>query len=70
MERSTSYIFGFAGVVCFVCGVLVSSAAVSLKPLQEVNATLDRQKKVLIVAGLLEVGSSATSDEIAKLFGA
>ena len=68
MERSSTYIVGFAAVVCLVCGVLVSSAAVSLKDRQERNALLDRQKKVLIVAGLLENGTDATPDEIQSLF--
>jgi Na+-transporting NADH:ubiquinone oxidoreductase subunit C len=43
----------FAVLVCLVCAVLVSSAAVGLKDKQLQNEILDRQKKVLDVAGLL-----------------
>jgi Na+-transporting NADH:ubiquinone oxidoreductase subunit C len=68
MERSNAYIIGFAAAVCLVCGVLVSSAAVSLKDRQETNAVLDRQKKVLIVGGLLENGAPVTPEEIQTLF--
>ncbi|MEJ2604310.1 MAG: Na(+)-translocating NADH-quinone reductase subunit C [Gammaproteobacteria bacterium] len=39
-----------------VCSVLVSAAAVILRPLQEQNETLNRKKNVLLVAGLLEPG--------------
>lgn len=39
-----------------VCSVLVSAAAVMLRPLQEQNETLNRKKNVLLVAGLLEPG--------------
>jgi len=68
MERSSTYIVGFAASVCLVCGVLVSSAAVSLKDKQVQNAILDKQKKVLIVGGLLDNGTAATPAEIQTLF--
>ena len=42
--------------VALVCSVLVSAAAVILKPQQEKNETLFRQKIVLEVAGLYEPG--------------
>jgi Na+-transporting NADH:ubiquinone oxidoreductase subunit C len=41
-----------------VCSVLVSSAAVMLKPLQDRNAELARKSRILEVAGLLEPGRS------------
>jgi Na+-transporting NADH:ubiquinone oxidoreductase subunit C len=68
MERSSTYIVGFAAVICLVCGVLVSSAAVSLKDKQKKNAVLDRQKKVLIVGGLLENGAKTSEEQIQTLF--
>jgi Na+-transporting NADH:ubiquinone oxidoreductase subunit C len=68
MERSSTYIVGFAAVVCLVCGVLVSGAAVSLKSKQVENAALDKQKKVLIVGGLLENETTASPEEIQALF--
>ena len=51
--------------VALVCSVLVSAAAVILKPQQEENETLFRQKIVLQVAGLYEPGV-----DIAKRFAA
>ena len=38
--------------VCFVCSVVVSATAVVLKPQQEANRALDRNKNILIAAGL------------------
>lgn len=47
-----------AAVLCVVCSIIVSSAAVLLRPLQEENALLDKQRNVLAAAGLLEVGDT------------
>ena len=46
--------------VCLVCSILVSVAAVALKPAQTTNRVLDRKQNVLVAAGLLPEG--ATSD--------
>ncbi len=70
MQRDSAlYIVGFCAAVCLVCSVLVSSAAVGLKPLQEKNQLLDRQRKVLAVSGLLEEGKG-TDAEVQALFAA
>jgi Na+-transporting NADH:ubiquinone oxidoreductase subunit C len=37
--------------LCFVCALIVSSAAVFLKPMQEQNMKLDKQKNILKAAG-------------------
>jgi Na+-transporting NADH:ubiquinone oxidoreductase subunit C len=42
--------------VCLVCSILVSSAAVLLKPIQKQNEALGRQKEILKVAGLYQPG--------------
>ncbi|MDG1462609.1 MAG: Na(+)-translocating NADH-quinone reductase subunit C [Gammaproteobacteria bacterium] len=42
-----------AFLLCLACSLLVSTAAVYLRPLQEVNKTLDIKKNILDVAGLL-----------------
>ncbi len=39
--------------LCFVCAILVSFAAVALRPLQVANKALDMKKNILDVAGLL-----------------
>ena len=67
-QHSTGYMFGFAAGVCLVCSIIVSGAAVSLKPLQEENKLLDKQKKVLIVAGLMREGEEVSNEEIGKRF--
>ena len=43
--------------LCLVCAVLVSFAAVALKPLQVNNKELDMKRNILDVAGLLEEGT-------------
>lgn len=40
--------------LCIVCSVIVSTAAVMLKPAQEVNKTLDRKRNILAAAGMLD----------------
>lgn len=41
-----------AAGVCIFCSVFVATAAIFLKPVQEVNKTLDRNRNILIAAGL------------------
>ena len=67
-QYSNAYIIGFATAVCLVCSIVVSTAAVALRERQDRNKVLDRQIKVLIVAGVLEEGESATAEEIERLF--
>ena len=45
-----------AFLLCIVCSVLVSTAAVKLKPLQEKNKALSTKKNILQAAGLMEEG--------------
>ncbi|WP_439101678.1 Na(+)-translocating NADH-quinone reductase subunit C [Congregibacter sp.] len=51
-------ILGVALALCIVCSVIVSTAAVVLKPAQEANKTLDRKRNILQAAGMLEEGRS------------
>jgi Na+-transporting NADH:ubiquinone oxidoreductase subunit C len=55
-----------AGVLCFVCSIIVSITVVTLKPLQEKNAEIDFKKNVLNAAGMLKEGADveATFDKI------
>ncbi len=50
-----------AFVLCLVCSVLVSGAAVVLRPLQEANRALDRKRNVLEAAKLLS-GETAVDE--------
>jgi len=68
MQNSVGYIIGFCVAVCLVCSVIVSFSAVGLKEKQDVNKLLDKQTKVLTVAGLLEEGAAADSATVQDLF--
>lgn len=57
---------GVALAVCLVASVIVSFAAVQLKPLQQVNKLLDKQSNILSVAGIDLTGKSGS--EISELF--
>lgn len=65
---SLGYTVGFAAVVCLVCAVLVASAAVALRPLQQRNQLVDRLSKVLEVAALVEPGEELSADEVMARF--
>jgi len=47
-----------AVALCIVCSLVVSSAAVLLKPAQIKNKALDRKSNILAAAGMLEPGQS------------
>ncbi len=68
MPRSAWYTLGFAAVICLVCSVLVTSAAVTLEPRQDVNRALDKQKNVLEAAGLKEAGEKLSAEEVEERF--
>lgn len=57
--------FLVAAVLCIVCSVMVSSAAVALRDIQDKNALLDKRSNVLQAAGLVEKGASAEEIEAA-----
>ncbi|PRQ05971.1 Na(+)-translocating NADH-quinone reductase subunit C [Enhygromyxa salina] len=67
-KDTPGYIAGFAIAVCLVCSLGVSGAAIFLKDRQTENATVDRQKKVLDVAGLLRPDQNLANAEIQGLF--
>lgn len=51
-----------AVLLCLVCSIIVSTAAVKLKPTQIANQLLDKKKNILTVAGLTD--ESKTVDEL------
>lgn len=57
--------FTVALVLCVVCSLLVSGAAVGLKSIQTENRLLDKKKNVLLAAGLYDASKS-----IDEAFGA
>ena len=46
--------FAVAFGLCLMASILVSGAAVGLKPIQEINKALDKKKNILVAAGLFE----------------
>ncbi len=56
-----------AFLLCVVCSILVSGAAVILKPTQDANRILDRNKNILSAAGLYDPAVTPDS-EVTELF--
>ncbi|MEX1058134.1 MAG: Na(+)-translocating NADH-quinone reductase subunit C, partial [Natronospirillum sp.] len=57
-KESLSKTLTVAALLCIVCSVVVSMAAVLLRPAQEANRELDFRRNILAAAGLLEEGRS------------
>jgi Na+-transporting NADH:ubiquinone oxidoreductase subunit C len=53
--------------LCVICSVFISSAAVVLKPYQVANQLLDRNKNVLIAAGIFDSAINTDAD-VPRLF--
>ncbi|MDA1313189.1 MAG: Na(+)-translocating NADH-quinone reductase subunit C [Acidobacteria bacterium] len=68
MQHSVRYTILFAALVCVVCAILVSTAAVSLSDLQDANATLDKRKNMLSAAGLIEAGQPVSAQQVEEIF--
>jgi len=60
MSSSNSILktFVVATLLCIVCSVIVSGAAVSLRPTQQIQKALDKKKNILAAAGLFTPGMS------------
>lgn len=70
MSKMKDSIFGtflVAFVTCAVCSIFVASAAVLLKPIQEKNAELFKNKNILIACGLVQKGESVTAEKCQEL---
>ena len=57
-KDSISNTIRIAFLVCLVCSIVVSYAAISLKPLQQLNKTLEVKKNILAAAGLYDASKS------------
>lgn len=55
-KNSKAYTLLVATVICLAGSVLVSTAAVSLRPLQQANQAMDQRINILRVAGLYQPG--------------
>ena len=52
--------------LCLVCSVIVSTAAVVLKPKQEINKDIDKKRNILAAAGMWKEGASV-EEQFAKI---
>lgn len=57
-SRKKTYIVAF--VLCLICSIAVSAAAVLLKPVQDKNKQLDKQKNIVAIAQLAQEGQSVS----------
>lgn len=55
-KETVKHTFIVATVLCLVCAVVVSAAAVLLRPMQQANQLADIRSNILSVAGMLEPG--------------
>lgn len=55
-KERPGYVLMVATLVCVVCALLVSASVVVLRPVQDRNALLARQRNILEVAGLYQAG--------------
>ncbi len=55
--------------LCVVCSIVVSGTAVILKPMQDANRVLDRNKNILSAAGLYDPAVHSDED-VAEMFAA
>lgn len=55
-SRKKTFIVAF--VLCLICSIAVSSAAVLLKPIQDKNKQLDKQRNIVAIADLAKEGMS------------
>ena len=67
-KETVSQTLVVAFVLCIVCAVIVSSAAVILKPKQEANKELERKINILAAAGMME--EDADVDQLFSRFTA
>lgn len=63
---SMGYTVGVALILCVVCSLGVSVAAVALKDRQELNKTLDRQKNILDATGIAYAETGAPASELSR----
>lgn len=69
MDRnSTSYTLIFASIVTVVCAILLGVAATKLKPLQTINADVDKKSKILLALDEFDPKKPIPSKEVLAFF--
>ncbi|QDT35855.1 Na(+)-translocating NADH-quinone reductase subunit C [Stratiformator vulcanicus] len=67
-RNSVGNVFRVSALLCLVCSLVVSTAAVGLKSFQEANKLREKQKNVLLAAGLVE--SDVANETITEVYKA
>jgi Na+-transporting NADH:ubiquinone oxidoreductase subunit C len=65
---SNGYVLGFAVTVCVVISAALAATATALKPTQDAAAEFDRQKNVMMAAGLVTPTDTRLRPELEKLY--
>lgn len=65
---SNGYVLGFAITVCVVISAALAATATALKPTQDEAKEFDRQKNVMLAAGMIEAGDARPVAELKQLF--
>lgn len=66
MQGSVGYNLVFAAGICIVCAVIVSGSAVALRDRQAANELLEKQRNVLLAAGLASENESLSREEVER----
>jgi Na+-transporting NADH:ubiquinone oxidoreductase subunit C len=66
--NSNGYVMGFAVGVCVVISAALALTATALKPIQDAAAEFDRQKNVMMAAGLATPDDTRSRSELEKLY--
>jgi Na+-transporting NADH:ubiquinone oxidoreductase subunit C len=65
---SNGYVLGFAVLVCVVISAGLAATATALKPTQDEAKEFDRQKNVMVAAGLIQDGDPRSQRELQQLY--
>jgi Na+-transporting NADH:ubiquinone oxidoreductase subunit C len=65
---SNGYVLGFAVTVCVVMSSMLAFTATQLKPAQDAAAEFDRQKNVLMAAGLATATDTRSQKDLEQLY--
>ena len=68
-KEGLSRVLTVAFALCIVCSVVVSTAAVLLKPAQAVNKTRDLKRNILMAAGLYDPALTVEEQATARTAG-
>ena len=66
--NSNTYVMGFAVAMCVTVSAVLATLASALKETQQAAAEFDRQKNVMMAAGLIQAGDERSREELEKLF--